>query len=157
VAISDMNQGRVVGRTKETITDKAIRECNCKQVATGTVLYSFKLSIGKVSIAAVPLYTNEAIAAFAVRDASRLWPEFLYWSLKGLDVSNSVNKAAKGKTLNKKKLQELTVDFPPIAEQQRIAGVLNRAEQLRGQQLVAFERLDALLEALQLRALNGLL
>jgi type I restriction enzyme S subunit len=157
LAISDMNQGRSIVSTKETITSKAVRECNCKQVAVGTVLFSFKLSIGKVSVAAVPLYTNEAIAAFEIRDVNQLTPGFLYWALKGLDVAKSVNKAAKGETLNKRKLEELPIGFPNISEQRRLADLLDRAESLRGQQLLALERLESFVGALQVRALNGLL
>lgn len=155
LSIADMNQGRIITTTKETITDVAVNECNCRQVAVGTVLFSFKLSIGKVCIAGVPLFTNEAIAAFELRDQKRVLPAFLYWTLKGLDVSSSVNKAAKGETLNKRKLEELTIPVPPLPEQKRLASLLDRAESLRDQQQVALGRLNALLGDLQVRALTG--
>jgi type I restriction enzyme S subunit len=155
LSIADMNQGKVITSTKETITDIAVSECNCRPVSVGTVLFSFKLSIGKVCIAGVPLFTNEAIAAFELHDHKRVLPAFLYWTLKGIDVSNSVNKAAKGETLNKRKLEELTIPLPPLSEQVRLAELLDRAESLRDQQQVALGRLNALLGNLQVRALTG--
>src|SRR5437016_11790708 len=74
LSIADMNQGRSLRTSKEFITNTAIRECNCKAVDVGTVLMSFKLSIGKVGIAEVPLYTNEAIAALPILDGQPLRP-----------------------------------------------------------------------------------
>ena len=35
----------------------------CKTVKTGTLLVSFKLTLGRVAFAAIDLYTNEAIAS----------------------------------------------------------------------------------------------
>ncbi len=49
LAISDMKGDECVSRTKERISDAAVEECNCKIVSAGTVLLSFKLSIGKGS------------------------------------------------------------------------------------------------------------
>ena len=46
LSIADMNQGREILRTKEQITSEAARAG--KLVEPGTVLLSFKLSIGKV-------------------------------------------------------------------------------------------------------------
>ena len=65
VSISDLgNSGKYINKTKECITDKGIIESGIKRVPKNTVLMSFKLSIGKVSIAAEEIYTNEAIMAF---------------------------------------------------------------------------------------------
>ena len=50
VTISDM-KSRDIDLTKEEITDTAVKECGCKLIPAGTLLLSFKLSIGKLGFA----------------------------------------------------------------------------------------------------------
>ena len=70
VSYRDIN-GNTIMDTKEKITDEAVEKSSVKIVSAGTVLMTFKLTIGKVAMAGVDLYTNEAIAALPVRDAYR--------------------------------------------------------------------------------------
>lgn len=147
VSIADMNQGRDIRSTKETITERAVRECNCRPVQAGTVLLSFKLSIGKVGVSRMPLYTNEAIASLPIRNASQLDTGFLYWALKAADLTAGLDRAAKGLTLNKPKLLAIELPVPPIGEQRRIAEVLDRADVLRARREMAVEALDGLAAA----------
>jgi len=123
LSIADMNQRLWLLETKETITDKAIEECNCKIIPENTVLFSFKLSIGKVGITKVPMYTNEAIAAFRIKDSARLETKFLYYVLKSADYSIGSNKAVMGKTLNKEQLKKINVPLPPVDDQKRIVRI----------------------------------
>jgi type I restriction enzyme S subunit len=146
LSIADMNQGREIRQTKEMITERAVRECNCRQVEAGTVLLSFKLSIGKVGIASVPLFTNEAIAALPIRDERRLDPVFLTWALQSINLASGLDRAAKGLTLNKAKLIDVPIPLPPLAEQRRIATILDQAEALRAKRRHALAQLDTLIQ-----------
>jgi type I restriction enzyme, S subunit len=148
VSISDLNQGRDILSARETITERAIQECNCRLVAPGTVLLSFKLSIGKVGIARVPLYTNEAIASLPIIDPCRLDTGFLYWALNAADLTAGLDRAAKGLTLNKPKLLAAGIPVPPLSEQRRIVDVLDRAEALRQKRRYALRELDSLIRAI---------
>ena len=47
-SISDLNN-EVLTETKEGITEAAVRECGCKIVPSDTLLFSFKLTIGKMA------------------------------------------------------------------------------------------------------------
>ena len=63
VAISDLH-GRVIDFTSESYhRGMWIANSNVKLVKRGTVLMSFKLSLGRVAFAGRDLYTNEAIAS----------------------------------------------------------------------------------------------
>lgn len=125
LSIADMNQGRIITRTKEQITAAGARAG--RQVPPGTVLLSFKLSIGKVALAGIPLYTNEAIAALPIRDAERLDHRYLMRALEVLDLVGDSNRAAMGATLNKATLARVRVPLPPLGEQQRIVAILDQA------------------------------
>ena len=125
LSISDMNQGRTITSTKEFITKTAAKECNCRIVKPGTLLLSFKLSIGKVGINQIPLYTNEAIAALPLKRPDLVNGTFLYWALRYVDLEKDTDKAAKGKTLNKAKLKEVIIPLPSLPEQRRCYGITN--------------------------------
>lgn len=148
LSISDMNQGKNLIDTKEQITEIGIRDSNMKPVLKGTVLLSFKLSIGKVGIAGKSMFTNEAIAALPIIDTNRLIPEFLYWSLRSIDLNVGQDRAAMGLTLNKEKLKTLKIPLPPLPEQRRIAAILDQADALRAKRREALAQLDKLTQSI---------
>ena len=146
VAIKDLNQGRLVTHTKEQITPEAASAC--KRVEPGTVLLSFKLSIGKVAIAGMPLFTNEAIAALPVLQSERLDEGYLLRALEAMDLSGDSNRAAMGATLNKAALERIPVPLPPLDEQRRIAAILDHADALRAKRRQVLAHLDTLPQAI---------
>ncbi len=147
LSIADMQQGKNLVVTKETITQKAVDECRCYQVQPGTLLMSFKLSIGKLGFARVPMYTNEAIAALIVRDQTKALPNYLYYALQVVDLVGHTDRAVKGRTLDTEKLGRLPVPLPPIPEQERIVNVLEKAERLRHQRHYALELSNTYLQS----------
>lgn len=142
LSIADMNQGLVVRDTKEQITP--LGASKGRLVSEGTVLLSFKLSIGKVAVAGMPLYTNEAIAALPVRDPSVLDERFLMRALESMDLADGANRAAMGGTLNKAKLSQIEVPLPPLDEQRRIAAILDHADALRAKRRQVLAHLEGL-------------
>jgi type I restriction enzyme S subunit len=66
VTVGELN-GEPIYDSREHITDLGIASSASKLIQTGTLLFSFKLSIGKIGRAGCDLYTNEAIAALPVR------------------------------------------------------------------------------------------
>src|ERR1700757_3033329 len=61
-SIADLKSSRIL-ETKEYISKDGVENSNVKLVPRGTVVMSFKLTIGRTAIADRDLYTNEAIAA----------------------------------------------------------------------------------------------
>lgn len=148
LSIADMGQGKTLLRTKESITPAAVQDgVSGRLVPPGTVLLSFKLSIGKLGIAAVPLYTNEAIAALAIRDAAKLSPEYLLHALAAADLQARTDRAVMGKTLNKAKMQRLRIPLPPFPEQRRIAAILDKADAVRRKRQQALALADQFLRS----------
>src|SRR5882724_1057639 len=60
LSIADMNQGKFIRTTKERISSLGVTESGSRLIRCGTVLLSFKLSIGKVAVTDIDSYTNEA-------------------------------------------------------------------------------------------------
>ena len=147
VTISDFAAGRIVTTTKERITRIGAAKSGSKRIPHGTLLLSFKLSLGKRTVSGCDLFTNEAIAALHVLDHDVADRDYLYWALGSIDYDRLVDRAAKGKTLNKAKLKILQIPLPPLAEQKRIAGILDAADALRAKRREAIAQLDTLLQA----------
>ena len=91
-------------------------------IPKGTLLMSFKLSIGRLCFAGCDLFTNEAICSFNKLQAS---PDFLYYALGRTDFSVYGKQAVKGYTLNKESLKLVDVRLPSPDEQTAIATVLS--------------------------------
>jgi len=119
LSIADL-QGKVVSESKEEITELAAS--TMEVIPKGTLLMSFKLSIGRLCFAGCDLYTNEAICSFKNLQASG---EFLYYALGRTDFSLYGKQAVKGYTLNKESLKIVEVDLPSLPEQNAIAAVLS--------------------------------
>jgi type I restriction enzyme S subunit len=130
LSISDMGRAKEINKTKEGITDTAINDCNMRAVKPGTVLFSFKLSIGKLGIAAVPLFTNEAIASLPILDRGCLCEEYLFYALQDASGRLVGDRAAMGITLNKASLAQIEIPLPPLEEQRRIAVILDQCASL---------------------------
>jgi type I restriction-modification system, specificity subunit len=124
LSIKDMNQGSLILKTTESISQIALDELKITPYSVGTVLFSFKLSIGKVGITAVPLFTNEAIAAIEPKEQESLNKYYLMEVLREVGKTVEGNAAVMGVTLNKKSLAELKIPLPPLGEQKRIAEIL---------------------------------
>ena len=113
VMISDM-RGSTVCHTKRTITKKAAIFCNMRKIPKGTLLMSFKLTLGKTSIAGKDIYTNEAIAALFPKDEEK-YPDaakHLVDILPCFELGHGTHSSVKGKSLNLKMLAKIRI--PPM-------------------------------------------
>jgi type I restriction enzyme, S subunit len=124
VSIADLKENVIV-ETKERITEKGVLHSNVKPISAGTLIMSFKLSIGRAALAGVDLYTNEAIAAITPKD-TRIYSKLLYYVLPIVAQNAITDTAVKGATLNKVSLGKLYFRVPSeCRKQKKIAKILN--------------------------------
>jgi type I restriction enzyme S subunit len=119
LSIADLT-AKVVENSKEQVTDLAATLMTV--IPKGTLLMSFKLSIGRLCFAGCDLFTNEAICSFNKLQANA---EFLFYQLGRTDFSLYGKQAVKGYTLNKESLSLVEVPLPPPDEQAAIAASLS--------------------------------
>ena len=134
VSISDMVDGGSISTTKEKVSDLAVKEIFSAPISEkGTLLMSFKLSIGKTSILDIDAYHNEAIITIRpIIDEEYAMRNYLFKVLPQIANSGESKDAIKGKTLNSKSLSNLLIPLPPLQEQQRIIEQTNKlSKQLR--------------------------
>ncbi len=113
--------------SKEYISDAGA--AICKLVTKGTLLVSFKLTLGRLAFAGRDLFTNEAIAALTILSEKEISKEFLFHYLTFFDWTKAAENdiKLKGLTLNKAKLKTIPISFPSRAEQQQIVALLDEA------------------------------
>ncbi len=115
VSIRDLNK-KIIDGTEEYISDLGVLNSNVKKIAKGTILMSFKLSIGKLAFADRDLYTNEAIAALTPN--GKLDNLYLYYGLHFWDLLAEVDQAVKGATLNIEKIKKIVIFYPQEKKEQ---------------------------------------
>ena len=126
VTISDMGEEMYISSSKENITDLAYK--SNKLLPKDTLLFSFKLSIGKVALTEKPLFTNEAIAGLIVTDP--IIRKYLYYILPKIDYET--NRATKGDTLNKETVENLEIPFEP----EKINSIVEKLDKLEKERQV---------------------
>lgn len=124
ISIADMVGGGTISTTKEMVSDKAIEECFSGKISpAGTMIMSFKLTIGKVSILGMNAVHNEAIISIyplAYGEEKNIFQNYLFKVLPLIAETGDSKNAIKGKTLNSTSISNLLIPIPPLAEQQRI-------------------------------------
>jgi len=116
VSISDLNND-IITNTERKITDLGIEKSSVKLIKKGTILFSFKLTIGKMGIAGSDLYCNEAIAFFTNLKINK---DYLYNILKytNIDHQKHLFNSQIGKALNKSTLGKILIQVPIKEEDQ---------------------------------------
>ena len=143
ISIADIgNAGKFLTKTKESITKAGIDVSGIKVVPQGTVIMSFKLSIGKTAITSEDMYTNEAIMAFIDNGKFAVDTDYLYHLCCGTNWTAGTNKAVMGLTLNKATLLEKEIPLPDINEQHEIATKLDKIDAIIAERQQQLELID---------------
>ena len=122
VSIADMPADGTVLSTKEKVNQYAADNTFKSGISPiGTLIMSFKLTVGKVSILGIDAYHNEAIISiFPFVDDDRIITSYLFKVLPLIAQNGDTKTAIKGATLNSDSLSNLLIPLPPLTEQKRI-------------------------------------
>lgn len=122
VNISDLKD-KFISSTAKCISDKAAKEASMDITPRGSLLYSFKLSVGAVSFAGCYLYTNEAIASFL--DQAQLPLSYLYYALPIFIIENASTNIYGAKILNQELIKNSFLLAPSHSEAKKVAKFLD--------------------------------
>ena len=115
-----------VSDTERMITDLGLRNSSAQMLPRYSVILSSRAPIGHLVINTELMATNQGCKGLIPR--SQLQHKFLYYYLSSIvDLLNSLGTGATFKELSGGKLKEVEIPVPPLAEQQRIVGVLDEA------------------------------
>ena len=105
--IADLKD-REIYETKNKIDSKYLSK---KIVKKGDLLFSFKLSIGKVAFAGNNMYTNEAICSFSKN--SKIDLNYLFYAAPVYIVRNKKINIYGADLLNQDLIKNATILYPP--------------------------------------------
>ena len=110
ISIADMGKtGKYISKTKEYLSEEAVKKFKIPIIKKDTIILSFKMTVGRVSITESEMLSNEAIAHL---NNCKIETEFLYYYLRqfnfsSLSSTSSIVKSA----VNSKILKEIPVLF----------------------------------------------
>lgn len=110
VSITDMRNNVFVSDTEEKLTKEAVQKKHIPIVKKGTVILSFKLTVGVPCIVNNDCCTNEAIAHFNIEDSTIT--EYLYSYLDNFEYSILGNTSSIGDAVNSKIISNMKIILP---------------------------------------------
>lgn len=138
----------VIYDTEEHVTQLALKETNIKLVPKGAILLAmYGATVGRMALLGVEATTNQAVCHIIPNEkmADR---NYLYHCLQH-KVPALLAQAIGGAqpNINQQIIKRLQIPLPPLAEQQRIAAILDTADALRAKRRAALATLDTLLQS----------
>ena len=144
--LSELGQ-KHLSDTPRKITKAGLKSCSARMLPAQSVLLSSRAPIGLVAINTLPVCTNQGFKSLVPR-FDLVSPDFLFWWLKAQEKHiQSKGRGATFKEVSKKIVEDLQIPLPPLAEQKRIAGILDAADALRAKRREALAQLDTLLQS----------
>ncbi|RPE28332.1 type I restriction enzyme S subunit [Acinetobacter sp. BIGb0102] len=140
-------KSKFISKTESKITQLGFNSCSTKLLPKNSVLFSSRAPIGHVAINTIPMCTNQGFKSF-VPKADLLDSQYLYYWLKAnKEYLQDLGVGATFKEISKTVIANVEIPLPPLAEQRRIASILDQADVLRQKRQQTIEKLDQLLQA----------
>ena len=113
ISIKDIGlSNEFIFKTSEYLTNEAIKKYNIPLIPKDTVILSFKLTVGKVTITTEEMYSNEAIAQFQIKDIKIISTFYLYLYLKNFEYTNLGNTSSIGNAINSSIVKNMSILIP---------------------------------------------
>lgn len=112
ISIRDMgNCGTYIYSTSEYLTEEAVIKFKVPVIDINTVILSFKLTVGRVSITTQRMLSNEAIAHLNLQ-GTFVFPEFLYLYLKQFNYDALGSTSSIATAVNSKSIKSIPLISP---------------------------------------------
>lgn len=130
VSIKDMgNTGKYISQTNEFLTADAIKKFNIPIIPAGTLLMSFKLTVGRLGFTEYDMCSNEAIAQLPIKDPDIVDKNYLYYYLKNFNFGSLSSTSSIATAVNSKTVKNISVNLPPLDQQKKIANILSSLDE----------------------------
>ena len=102
---------------------------------------------GTINVCKPKSYVTGNAMALDDLDESKVSAEYLVYALRSGSLAQAISGTAQPQ-ITRQSLTAISIPLPPLAEQRRIADVLDRAEALRAKRRAALAQLDSLTQSL---------
>lgn len=111
--------------TEETLAPSSVKMFNVKVVPSGTVLVSFKLTVGRVAIAAQDMATNEAIAHLVRHQQTPVSDVFTFCAMKEFDYATLGSTSSIATAVNSASIKSIALLVPSQPVQCEFTAIAN--------------------------------
>lgn len=137
-----------ISTTADSITLEAIKNSATHLIPAGSIIVPTRMALGKVAVNTVDIAINQDLKALIVKDANKLDQRYLLRFLESKsDFLESQGKGATVKGITLDVLRDLEIPLPPLAEQKRIAAILDKADAIRRKRQQAIKLADEFLRS----------
>ena len=144
--LSDLNDTEIK-TTIRKISALGLKSCAATLLPINSVLFSSRAPIGLVAINVVPIATNQGFKNL-VPNRNLLDTRYLYhWLTCNRKKIDAMGVGATFKEVSKAIVSKIEIPLPPLAEQQRIAALLDTADRILKQRELAIAKLDQLAQS----------
>ncbi|MEZ8302923.1 restriction endonuclease subunit S [Vibrio splendidus] len=146
VTPGDLGLVSSISNASRTLTQEGAD--SIRPVPTGSVMVCcIGATIGKVGIAEKTVATNQQINSLII-DESKAFPKYVFYFC--LTLKHKLMAASSSTTMpivNKTSFSEFEIPLPPLAEQKRIAAILDKADAIRQKRKQAIDLADEFLRS----------
>lgn len=143
----DLDSTKVLGKSKRTLTELALREKKAVLHNAGTLLIGCIGDIGKIGVATETCSSNQQITGLYPKKGFDV--NYLYYWFKGnKKVLESYSNNAVVPILNNQTLETVKIPLPPLPVQKRIAEILDLADAYRQKTKALIDKYDELAQSI---------
>jgi type I restriction enzyme S subunit len=140
--------GAYISDTPRKITREGLASCSAEVLPPQSVLFSSRAPIGHVAVNTVPMATNQGFKSF-VPHRDKLDAKFLYhWLRTNRSYLESLGNGATFKEVSKAVVSRIEVPLPALAEQRRVAEILDKADALQAKRVATLALLGSLTQSI---------
>ena len=154
IQLADVGDGFFIDKSSRFLTSEKAKQLRCTFLEPGDVLVArMPDPLGRACI--FPGSTQKSITVVDVciirPNPNRVDGRYLMHCINGPNVRHDIQRQATGTTrqrISRGNLKSVSIPLPPLAEQRRIAAILDQAEELRAKRRAAIALLDQLPQAI---------
>ena len=138
----------IIFGTEETITEAALTESSAKLIPSGALLVAmYGATVGRIAILGIEAASNQAVCHI-VPDESVADQRYLFYALRK-QVPRWLEQRVGGAqpNINQQIIRDTQIPLPSIAQQRRIAEILDRADAIRRKRQEAIQLTEELLRS----------
>lgn len=146
-SVKDLKGSRIA-QTEDSISELGVKHSATNVIPAGTIITATRMALGRFAINSVDMAINQDLKALLIKDHKKIDCNYLFRFLesKAIYIQNE-GKGATVKGITLDFLKSIDVPLPRLAEQKRIASILDKADAIRRKRQQAIELVDDFLRA----------